>query len=422
MMYPHTTLSLTLLIVAAVLGLVLAGLASVARRALMRTPRASAADLRQMGASRFETVGRLLEQRRESIAGTTGAIVVGNSTVAVAMTLLAAGWLDRWWEVGLVALAATALLLTLASAARRTSRKPPITVIHALAPAISFFAILARPVTLLGERSTLDDGERDEAAAGDLRDMVVMVSENEHLEAEEREMLHSVFELGTTLTREVMVPRTDMITLNLDTPLDKALALFVRSGFSRIPVIGENTDDLRGVLYLKDALRASRWHSAAGLTAEDVMRAPVLVPEMKPVDDLMREMQATSSHIAIAIDEYGGVAGLVTMEDIIEELVGELQDEHDRDLAGIEDVGGGVFRIPARLPVDELGDLFDLDLQDHDVDTAGGLLAKALGRVPIEGAEANVQGLHLFAEAAGGRRRQISTMLVSRAAPQEEDA
>ena len=143
---------------------------------------------------------------------------------------------------------------------------------------------------------------------------------------------------------------------------------------------------------------------------------------MKPVDDLMREMQATSSHIAIAIDEYGGVAGLVTMEDIIEELVGELQDEHDRDLAGIEDVGGGVFRIPARLPVDELGDLFDLDLQDHDVDTAGGLLAKALGRVPIEGAEANVQGLHLFAEAAGGRRRQISTMLVSRAAPQEEDA
>ena len=151
------------------------------------------------------------------------------------------------------------------------------------------------------------------------------------------------------------------------------------------------------------------------------MRPPVLVPEMKPVDDLMREMQATSSHIAIAIDEYGGVAGLVTIEDLIEELVGELQDEHDRDLAVIEEIEEGVFRIPARLPVDELGDLFGLDLEDHDVDTAGGLLAKALGMVPIEGAEAEAQGLRLHAEAAGGRRRQIVTMIVSRAEEKEAD-
>lgn len=419
-MYTDSTLSLAILIAVLVAGLVLSALGSAARRALMRTPRASASDLRHVGASRAETVGRLLEHRRESIAGTTGAIVVGNTAVAVAVTMLMAGLLNRWWEVTLGSLAATALLMALASATRGTSRKAPISVIHALAPVISVSAAIARPFTAFGDRNAADGDERDVAAAGDLRDMVVLVSENEHMEEPEREMLHSVFELGTTLTREVMVPRTDMITIGLDTPLDKALALFVRSGFSRIPVIGDNADDIRGVLYLKDALRASRWHSSAELTAETVMRTPVLVPEMKPVDDLMRDMQATSSHIAIAIDEYGGVAGLVTMEDIIEELVGELQDEHDRDIAVIEQIEDGVFRIPARLPVDELGELFDLALEDNEVDTAGGLLAKTLGRVPIEGAEATTQGLRLVAEAAGGRRRQIVTMIVSLAEDEED--
>lgn len=419
-MHTLSTVPLVVLVVCLLAGLVLLAMGNAARRALTRTPRASASELRQMGARRVETVARLLEERRQSLAGATGLAVVGNALVAISTTLLVAGWLGRWWEVLLVALAITGVLIAAAISIRSSSRKPPITVIHSLAPVLSFCAGLARPFAAIGDRSSSED-ESDEAAADDLRDMVVMVSENEHMEEPEREMLHSVFEFGSTLTREVMVPRTDMITTSLETPLDKTLALFVRSGFSRIPVIGENADDVRGVLYLKDALRASRWHSSGELTAESVMRPPVLVPEMKPVDDLMREMQATSSHIAIAIDEYGGVAGLVTIEDLIEELVGELQDEHDRDLAVIEEIEEGVFRIPARLPVDELGDLFGLDLEDHDVDTAGGLLAKALGMVPIEGAEAEAQGLRLHAEAAGGRRRQIVTMIVSRAEEKEAD-
>ncbi len=182
-----------------------------------------------------------------------------------------------------------------------------------------------------------------------------------------------------------------------------------------MPVIGDGVDDMRGMLYLKDALRATRRTGDAALSAADVMRPVRFVPEMKLVDDLLREMQAESSHIAVVIDEYGGVAGLVTIEDLLEELVGELQDEHDADLPEIEDLGEGTFRIPARMAVDELGDLFDMEIDDDDVDTAGGLLAKALGKVPIEGAEADVLGLHLVAERADGRRRQISTMLASRA-------
>ncbi|HHW83473.1 MAG TPA: CBS domain-containing protein, partial [Actinomycetales bacterium] len=182
-------------------------------------------------------------------------------------------------------------------------------------------------------------------------------------------------------------------------------------------------DDVQGIIYLKDALRASRRPNSADIRVADVMRSARLVPEMKLVDELMREMQTELFHMAIVIDEYGGVAGLVTMEDVIEELVGEVQDEHDGHLLEVQPLEDGTFRIPARLPVDDLGDLFDLDLDDDDVDTAGGLLAKALGRVPIEGAEAQVHGLSLLAERAGGRRRQIVTMLVSKApeAPVEEE-
>ena len=139
---------------------------------------------------------------------------------------------------------------------------------------------------------------------------------------------------------------------------------------------------------------------------------PVFVPESKPVDDLLREMQAGSSHIALVVDEYGGIAGLVTIEDALEEIVGELTDEHDRSGPEVEDLGDGSYRVPSRLPVDELGELFDLDLEDDDVDTVGGLLAKALGKVPLVGATAEVAGLVLTAARVEGRRKQVATLLV----------
>ncbi|NEB06433.1 CBS domain-containing protein, partial [Streptomyces sp. SID13726] len=216
------------------------------------------------------------------------------------------------------------------------------------------------------------------------QDMVDRVNESDVIEEEERELIRSVFELGSTLTREVMVPRTDMVTTSRDTPLRKTLSLFLRSGFSRIPVTGTSADDLVGVAYFKDVVRVLQ--GGPGTDARpvgDVARAAIFVPESKPVDDLLREMQASSSHIAMVVDEYGGIAGLVTIEDALEEIVGELTDEHDRPEPEVEDLGEGVLRVPARLGVDELGELFGLDLDDDDVDTVGGLLAKTLGKVPL---------------------------------------
>lgn len=415
-----------LLGVLAVLGIALGALLSAAESALQRITRAAVAEMRQEGRRRADAVDRVVADRQAALTAVSFARVLAEMVAAVCLTLLVADLLPRWWQVLLVAVAISALLVTLVVglSPRELGRRHPEDVLHALSGVVLGLTVLARPVTAVAARMRRGNGrtelEEREEAAEDLRDMVDLVSESEQIEEDERTMLHSVFELGRTLTREVMVPRTDMITVTLDTPLEKALALFVRSGFSRVPVIGDGVDDMRGMLYLKDALRATRRTGDADLSAADVMRPVRFVPEMKLVDDLLREMQAESSHIAVVIDEYGGVAGLVTIEDLLEELVGELQDEHDADLPEIEDLGDGTFRIPARLAVDELGDLFDMEIDDDDVDTAGGLLAKALGKVPIEGAEADVLGLHLVAERADGRRRQISTMLASRAPEDEE--
>lgn len=410
---------MVLLGVIAVAGVIIGALLAAADAALQRLSRSHVAELKNEGRRRADLVATLLDHRVESVAGVAGARMLAEATAAVAVTLLLADLLPTWWLVLLASIAAVALLhaILMGSEPREVGRRNPGGTVHALARLIRILGTLARPMVAFQHRSGRDDATRQteerEQAADDLRDMVDRVSENEHIEENEREMLQSVIALGRTLTREVMVPRPDMITVNIDSPLDKALALFIRSGFSRTPVIGENVDDIRGVLYLKDALRASR-RPGVDVGIESVMRPAKFIPEMVPVDDVMRQMQAESFHIAIVVDEYGGVAGLVTMEDLLEELVGEVQDEHDANLPAVQEVAEGLFRIPARLPVDELGELFDLEIADEDVDTAGGLLAKALGRVPIEGAEADLLGVHMVAERSGGRRRQIVTMLVSR--------
>lgn len=241
------------------------------------------------------------------------------------------------------------------------------------------------------------------------------------LEVEDAQLLRSVVTLGDTLTKEVMVPRTDMVTLQAGTTVRKAMLLFMRSGFSRVPVIGEGTDDIRGVLYLKDAVRAT-WDRPGALDepVDELLREPVFIPESVPADDLLRRMQDEVFHMAIVVDEYGGVAGLVTIEDAMEEIVGEVQDEHDRSAPEPEDLGDGSFRVPARLPLDELGALFGMDIEDDDVETAAGLLTKALGKVPIPGSTAQAYGLVLTAERASGRRRRLMWILVERAEVDDE--
>jgi CBS domain containing-hemolysin-like protein len=229
-------------------------------------------------------------------------------------------------------------------------------------------------------------------------------------------MIHSVFELGDTIAREVMVPRTDVVFVERHKTLRQTMSLALRSGFSRIPVVGEGSDDVLGVAYLKDIIRRTYEYRDAESTetVESVMRSAVFVPESKPVDELLREMQAQQTHIAIVVDEYGGTAGLVTIEDVLEEIVGEITDEYDVERPQIEDLPDGAVRVSARLHIDELAERFDVDLDDDDVDTVGGLLAKHLGRVPIPGARVEVAGLQLTAEGTQGRRNRLGTVVVRR--------
>ncbi|GAA2303816.1 hemolysin family protein [Nonomuraea roseoviolacea subsp. roseoviolacea] len=280
------------------------------------------------------------------------------------------------------------------------------------------FGPLPKLLILLGNALTPGKGFREGpfTSEAELRDLVDLAEERRVIEPDEREMIHSVFELGDTLVREVMVPRTDMVFIERGKTLSQALSLALRSGFSRIPVVGENEDDVVGIAYLKDIIRRVHESGQDGGAEriDSIMRPATYVPESKPIDQLLREMQARQIHLAIVIDEYGGTAGLVTIEDVLEEIVGEIADEYDQEAPRVEPMPDGALRVTARMPVDELGELFDTEIEVDDVETVGGLLAHALGRVPIAGSQAEVAGLQLTAESLAGRRNRISTVVVRR--------
>ena len=250
----------------------------------------------------------------------------------------------------------------------------------------------------------------------EFRELLDRASEADMIENTEAELIHSVFELGDTKVRSVMVPRTDMVCIDSGSTLRQAMSLFLRSGYSRVPVIEDSADQIVGILYLKDV--AAQLHGRApeaGNQAVDGFCRPVrYVPESKAVGELLQELQRESTHVAIVIDEYGGTAGLVTLEDLIEEIVGEIVDEYDSERPDIEDLGDGRYRLSSKAGIDDLGELFDLSLEDDEVDTVGGLLAKALGRVPIVGSEVVVESIVLHAERLEGRRNRVSHVLAWR--------
>jgi CBS domain containing-hemolysin-like protein len=244
--------------------------------------------------------------------------------------------------------------------------------------------------------------------------------QNEEPEEFEQELMDSVEEFGETIVREVMVPRIDMATIDADEVLEQAMKVFLERGFSRLPVVGKNIDDIVGVLYLKDVAKLMYAGELAAKTSADVARKPVFVPESKPVDDLLRDMQVSATHIAIVIDEYGGVAGLATMEDVIEEIVGDIADEYDREVADIEEIEPGLFRVSARCPLFDLGERFEIELEDEDVDSVGGLLTKELERLPRKGDSVTYSGLVFTADRIEGRRKRLITVLVQASEPLRE--
>jgi CBS domain containing-hemolysin-like protein len=349
---------------------------------------------------------------------------------AVLVALVAANSFGPTWQVLLVAIGAMVLVsyVAVGVSPRTIGRQHPLNTAtvaaYVLQPLARIMGPVPRLLILLGNALTPGRGYRHGpfASEAELRAVVDLAEKDSLIEDEERRMVHSVFQLGDTIVREVMVPRTDLVMIERFKTIRQALTLALRSGFSRIPVTGENEDDVVGVAYLKDlARRVHISREAENDLVATVMRPAAFVPDTKPAGDLLREMQRDRNHVAVVIDEYGGTAGIVTIEDILEEIVGEIADEYDRELPSVEKLGDDEYRVTSRLDIEDLGELYGIELEDEDVETVGGLLAKALGRVPIPGATAVVEGIRLTAESVAGRRNRIGTVLVSRE-PGSDDA
>src|SRR5450759_4269562 len=351
--------------------------------------------------------------------------VLAESAAAVLITLTVVSWVDDFWPALLISIGVMAVVsfVVVGVSPRTLGRQHADRVALLTAPILVLLRWVLGPVArllvALGNAVTPGRGFRDGPfdSEAELRDLVDMAEEALLIEAGERQMIHSVFELGDTVAREVMVPRTDMVTMDQDKTLRQAMSVFLRSGFSRIPVVGDGPDDVLGLLYFKDvARRVYADAAAAALPAHHQMRPAKYVPESKPIDDLLREMQLDQNHFAVVIDEYGGTAGLVTIEDILEEIVGEIADEYDREAPGVEQLEDGSTRVPATMHVDDLAELFDVTIDEDEVDTVGGLLGKTIGLVPIPGSHCAVAGLSLTAERMAGRRHRIATVVVRRLA------
>jgi CBS domain containing-hemolysin-like protein len=421
---------ITKLVLGALASILVAFLLAAAESALLRLSRIRAAELQEEGRRGSAALAVIVGDSAAYLSVATFLRVLAEAACAVMITLAVVDTVKSFWTALLVSIGLMAVVsfVIVGVSPRTLGRQHADRVALLAAPGLVWLRRVLGPVARLlvgiGNAVTPGHGFRDGPfeSEAELRDLVDLAGETSLIEAGEREMIHSVFELGDTLVREVMVPRTDMVTIEADKMLKQAMSLFLRTGFSRIPVVGDGRDDVLGLLYFKDvARRVNASPEAARAPVHAVMRPAKFVPESKPIDDLLREMQRDQSHAAIVVDEYGGTAGLVTIEDILEEIVGEIADEYDREAPGVEQLADGTTRVPASMHVDDLAELFDVTIDEDEVDTVGGLLGKLIGRVPIPGSHAEVAGLWLTAERMGGRRPRIASVIVKRLAPQHQE-
>ena len=417
------------LVLAAVL-VVLAGIFSAADASLATYSRARAEELVGEGRPGARRLVTLLDDRARYLNTALFLRLFCETSAVVLVTLEILRWFDgeRWptilTTVG-VMLVVSFVVIGVAPRTlglQRSDRVAPVA-----ATVLTFATKILGPIPqlliLVGNAITPGRGFREGpfSTETELRELVDYAEASSVIESGERAMIHSVFEFGDTIAREVMVPRGDVVYIERYKNLRQTLSLFLRSGFSRVPVIGENLDDIVGFAYLKDVVRRDFEAPEVEFTqrVEEVMRPALYVPESKQVDALLSEMQATRQHIAVVVDEYGGTAGLVTIEDLLEEIVGEITDEYDRDQVEAATLDDGSVRVSSRFPIDDLDELFGFDVEDDDVDSVGGLMAKHLGRVPIPGSHVDAHGLRFVAEAATGRRNKIESVLISRLSPEE---
>jgi CBS domain containing-hemolysin-like protein len=419
-----------ILLAAAGALVVLAGALSAVEAAFPRVSRSRVRSLRETGRYGSVSLARLSRDPARTLAVSTLIRVVADTLAVVSITIVVASWREAWWQTLLVAGLGLGLVsfVAIGVGPRALGQRFPEGVSLAGSPLLLVLVALVGPfASVLARGATAAAGGRPSpsgsfATEAELRDLLEQAEESAVIDREENLMAQRVLTLGSLSAREVMVPRTDMVTVNRTVALLDAMELFLKSGFSRLPVVGVDPDDVVGVCYLKDVAAKLHPHSGgagdpslvAHLSVADVMRPVLFVPESKAADDLLREMQAASVHLAVVVDEYGGVAGLATIEDLLEEIVGPISDEYDQEAPEAEQLTDTRWRVSARMHLHSLSELVDLDLDDEEVDTVGGLLAKHLGHVPLPGSSAEVDGIVITADSREGRKNRLRTVFVDR--------
>jgi putative hemolysin len=395
------------------LGSVLA----VAEAALTRMSRVRALALREEGRRNAGLLVRIESDPPRYLNPVYLAVMFAQNGSAILVAILAERTFGQAW-IGVVSFAFTLLYFVVVEAMSKTFG-----VLHsdraalAVAPVVwALGRVLAVPTRLLiGLANVLLPGkglaQGPFVSEEEIRSMAEVGHEEGVIEESEKELIHSIFEFGDRVVREVMVPRPDIVAIEAVRPLRDVQALVLRHGFSRIPVYRGDLDDIVGVVYAKDVLKALHQGKHDTPLAE-IVRPAHFVPESKKVAELLKEMQREKFHIALVTDEYGSVSGLVTLEDLLEELVGEIADEYDRDEPTMEPVGDGAYRVSGKLSIEEVNELLDVDLPHEEWDTVGGLMLGLLGAIPTEGQEVRFGNLVFKAERVQGRR--IAKVLITR--------
>jgi len=353
-------------------------------------------------------------RERETILGS---LALARSLAVVAASALAFFLVSRvagntWAAVGIAVAGSLAVLALLEAAVRALVIQSPERWGRRLAPLIRVFRLIFGLPALALVRSghailrpRLVEGRAEEAAEEDssLLDLMEMEGANGGIEAEERAMIRGIIKLVETAVREIMVPRIDIVAVDTDATVDEVMELIMERGYSRIPLYEGTIDNVVGVLYAKDFLRYLT-RGAHPPSLKDIARPPYFIPESKKVDELLAEMRLNHVHMAIVVDEYGGTAGLVTIEDLLEEIVGEIEDEYDRSEVTVERIGPDEAILDARVSIDDLNEILGLAIEGEDFDTVGGFVYHLLGRVPIPGDEVSADGLRLRVLSVLGRR------------------
>lgn len=410
-----------LLLIAAGLLVALGGLMAALDAALGVTSRADLYDLAASSGRSRKALERIAADPEAHGNAVVFIRILAETAAAVLVTAAFTIIFDNiWWALLAAAVLMTAVSFVLVGASpRAVGRQHARGLLSGAAPIVRgarvFLGPLAHLLVVLGDRVT--PGIHRGASFASEEQLLSMVDEaasQDLIEEDDRELIHSVFDFTDTFVRAVMVPRTDMVTMDASATTQEAMRLFLDKGVSRVPI--SDGDDITGVVYLKDLVQfafrdESAWRDAP---VAQIARPAAFVPESMKAETLLQQMKRDAVHVCLVVDEYGGVSGLVTLEDLIEELVGEISDEYDARQSEVVDLGDGRYRVSARLGLDEVGELFGIELEDDDVDSIGGLLGKLVERVPMPGDRAEYGGLILTGGTSRGRGRGLATVFVER--------